>query len=361
MKMARTDGILRMRGGAWRALGVAGLLLCTNAALGQDWAKAMFDHTTHDFGVVARGAKVEHRFVVENIYEEDAHIKSVSSSCGCSKPQISKPLLKTWEKAEILVTLDTRDFLGRKDATITVVLDLPFPAEVQLHIHAYIRSDIVIQPGSAEFGAVNQGSAAARRLTISYAGRDDWRIERVECANPHIVATLGEVQRTPGLVSYELSVKLQENAPPGYFRDQLTLVTNDFDGKAARVPVMVDGTVSPALVVRPSPLSLGTVVSGGAVTRNLVIQGRAPFRVIAVRCIDDRFAARVPTDAKTVQIVPVTFSAKGEAGNGGKATSKIQIETDLSGGMTAEVEAVVEVVAEGRSATPLGDVRSGAE
>ena len=44
---------------------------------GQDWAKAMFDHTSHDFGVVARGAKVEHRFVIENIYEEDAHIQSV--------------------------------------------------------------------------------------------------------------------------------------------------------------------------------------------------------------------------------------------------------------------------------------------
>ena len=88
----------------------------------QDWAKAMFDRTTHDFGVVARGAKVEHRFVVENSYEEDAHIKSVSSSCGCSTPQVTKQLLKTWEKAEIVVTLDTRGFLGRKDATITVDL-----------------------------------------------------------------------------------------------------------------------------------------------------------------------------------------------------------------------------------------------
>ena len=54
----------------------------------QDWARKMFDDTTtHDFGVVARGAKAEHRFVIENIYEEDAHIKSVTSSCQCSKPQ----------------------------------------------------------------------------------------------------------------------------------------------------------------------------------------------------------------------------------------------------------------------------------
>ena len=38
--------------------------------LGQQWAKEMFDHTSHDFGTVARGAKMEHRFTLENIYEE---------------------------------------------------------------------------------------------------------------------------------------------------------------------------------------------------------------------------------------------------------------------------------------------------
>ena len=69
-----------MRAGSWmwRAAMVAGLLAWVSTARAQDWARKMFDHTTHDFGVIARGAKVEHRFVVENIYEEDAHIKSVS-------------------------------------------------------------------------------------------------------------------------------------------------------------------------------------------------------------------------------------------------------------------------------------------
>ena len=34
--------------------------------------------------------KVEHRFTIENIYEEDIHITSVASGCGCTTPQISK-------------------------------------------------------------------------------------------------------------------------------------------------------------------------------------------------------------------------------------------------------------------------------
>ncbi len=54
----------------WVAAAIAGLvLLCGAQASGQEWAKKMFGGTTtHDFGVVARGAKAEYRFVVENVY-----------------------------------------------------------------------------------------------------------------------------------------------------------------------------------------------------------------------------------------------------------------------------------------------------
>ena len=60
----------------------------------EDWAKAMFSATAHDFGVVARGAKVEHKFVIENKYEENAQISSIQSSCGCTSVKIDKKFLK---------------------------------------------------------------------------------------------------------------------------------------------------------------------------------------------------------------------------------------------------------------------------
>ena len=324
-----------------RLLTSAALLLCVAAAHGQDWAKTMCDHTTHDFGVVARGAKVEHRFVIENIYEEDVHIKSVSSTCGCSTPTVNRQALKTWEKAEVLVTLDTRGFLGRKDSTIKVVLDQPFSAEIQLHIHAYIRSDIVVQPGSVALGAVQQGAGATQTLAVTYAGRDDWRIVRVECANPHIEATAAETSRTPGKAAYSLAVRLTPDAPAGYIRDQLVLVTNDYDTRASRVPVTLDGLVVSALSARPSPLMMGTVEPGQSVTRNLVIQGRAPFQILAMRCDDPRFQCKATSQSKATHVVPVTFSASNDKAPGETVSAKIQVETDLAGTQALEVSAVV--------------------
>ena len=151
----------------------------------QDWAREMFDHTSHDFGTVARGAKVEHRFGVENIYLEDAHIESAQASCGCTSPEVPAQILKTWKKAYVIAKVDTVNFQGQKDVTIKVKFDKPFRAEVQLYIHCYIRSDVVLDPGSVHLRTA-QGSATQQRVSVRYAGRPDWQIQRDRmCQSQH--------------------------------------------------------------------------------------------------------------------------------------------------------------------------------
>ena len=327
----------------WAALLL--VLLAGSSALGQDgWAKKMFDHTSHDFGTVATGAKVEHTFTVENKYEEDMHISNVHTSCGCTATKISKRVLKTWEKAEIVATVDTRGFFGRKDATLTVEFGGLFPAKVQLHAHVYIRSDIVVQPGSVQFGSIEAGTPAVRKVTVSYAGRPDWQIREVETRNSHLEAQAVRAAQSPvGQVTYELVVKLKSEAPAGYIRDYLILVTNDRRPQYSRVPLAVEGLVTPTVSARPSPLLLGVVSTGQTVTKHLVVQGRKPFRIIKVECSDKRLRCPVPKTEKekTLHVLPVTF----EAGSApGKLSAKIQIKTTLSAGKPLEVPVNVRVI-----------------
>jgi hypothetical protein len=319
------------------------MLLAAPGGFAQDWATKMFDHTSHDFGTVARGAKVEHTFTVENIYEEDMVISDVRVSCGCTVPRISKRLLKTWEKAQIVAQLDTRGFFGRKDATLTVVFGGEFPAEVQLHVHAYIRSDIVVQPGSVQFGSVAEGTGAVEKVTISYAGRPDWEIRKVETDNPHLEAEAVKAAQSPlGHATYELVVKLKSDAPAGYIRDYLILVTNDRRTQYSRVPLAVEGVVVPAVTVRPWPLLLGVVSTGQNVTGQLVVQGRKPFRIVKVECSDARLTCALPQgeEEKPLYLLPVTFKAGDETGN---LSATIRIQTSLSSGKPLEVPVNVRV------------------
>jgi hypothetical protein len=309
----------------------------------QDWVRPMFDRVSHDFGTVARGAKVECRFTVENIYEEDAHIASVSSSCGCTKPTLTKQFLKTWEKGEIVVSIDTRNEPGRKNATITVTFDKPFPREIQLHVYANIRGDIVVQPGAVHFGTVNQGGGASQTCRISYAGRDDWRIERVECANPYIEPSVVETSRQPGQVEYNLTVKLKPDAPAGYVQGPLMLVTNDYNAGANRVPVVIEGYVAPGLTVRPGMLSFGAVEPGKPAAQNLVVQGRVPFRVLAVRSSDARFQCKLPTESKIFHILSIAFQDEGKTTASGKISARLSIETDIAGVKPVEIDVTAQL------------------
>ena len=94
-------------------------------------------------------------------------------------------ILKTWKKAYLVAKVDTIHFEGQKDVTITVEFDRPFPAEVQLTIHCFIRKDVVLDPGSVHLRAA-QGHPVQQRVIVRYAGHPEWQIQRVESANPCI-------------------------------------------------------------------------------------------------------------------------------------------------------------------------------
>ena len=301
------------------------ILLPAATAAGQEWARKMFASQEHDFGTIARGTKAEFDFPLSNIFIEDAHIQSARSSCGCTSVEIVNPALKTYEQGAIHATLNTGTFLGARAATITVLLDKPYPAEVQLHVKGYVRSDVVFEPGSVELGEVEEGTPVERKVTINYAGRPDWQVIDVKSGNPCISAKVATIDRQLGRVSYEVAVRVDGTAPVGYLQDQLTLVTNE--GQGMQIPLTVEGRIVSGITVSPSSLFMGVVQPGREVIKSLVVRSQRPFRILSIACDDHSFTFGQPSDPspKTLHVVPVKFTAGREAG---KVTRTIHIVTD---------------------------------
>lgn len=306
------------------------LLLCglslLNPAWGQDWAKKLFKESTHDFATVARGAKSEYVFEIVNPYEEDVHITSVRTSCHCTTPSIylGKDTIKTWEKGGVLAVFNTSSHLGQRAATITVSIDKPFPAEVQLRITGNIRGDIEVQPGVIDFASVDQGQPGKTQVSILHHSRRDWTINDVRSANSHLEVELSDPVRQGASTKYVMTVHLKPTALPGVFQDQLTLVTND---STANIPVMIQGNVVPPLAVSPATLFLGVLKPGDTVTKQLVVRSKQPFKISQVQCTNgDCFKFEVKDDTKTLHLVPVTFTAGKEPA---EISAMLKIETDL--------------------------------
>jgi len=302
------------------------VLLGSWPCFAQEWARKMFEVTEHDFGTVARGAKAEFAFVLKNIYVEDVHIASVRSSCGCTLPRVEQQWLKTYERGAVIAKFNTPAFTGQRGATVTVTFDKPYFAEVQLQVRGYIRSDVVFEPGSVQFGEVDQGSSADARVSVAYSGWGDWRIIDVRSPNPHVQAQVVQRRGGSGRMVYDLQVHLDEQTPPGYLKEYLLLVTND--RARPQVPLLVEGQVVSGVTVSPSSLFLGVVQPGQTVTKRLVVKGKRPFRILAVEADDPSFHCELPEQQtpKTVHVIPVTFVAQGSSG---KVVGKLRIKTDL--------------------------------
>ena len=292
-------------------------LLCgalTATAQELNWAQKMFDAQDHDFGVVAKGADVKHRFKVKNLYKETVHISNVRTTCGCSAAELSKYSLESLEEGYLEVSIDTRRFSREKTSSVVVTFDSPQYVEVRLPLKVYIRTDVVLTPGGVVFGSIDQGAGAERKVEIAYQGRADWKIQDVKSNNKGLTAHVEEKQRSGGHVEYELIVNLDPAAPVGGINDRLTLVTDD--ANSPYVPVLVTGQVEADVMVTPSVLAFGTMHSGESKTVNVVLRGKQPFTVEKIECESDKQAFRFkPAEGeKRVHVVPLTLTAPTEAG-----------------------------------------------
>lgn len=307
------------------------------------WGQKLFSETNHHFGTVSRNAKTEHAFVIENCFEEDVHIASVRSSCGCTNPVLTKNTLKTWEKGEVIAQFNTRSFIGTKNAEITVVIDRPYYAEVKLTVGGTIRSDVVVEPGEVRFGDVELGEKKTVDLKISYAGRPDWKILDIRGNSDQIEVRLDPIQKNGSRINYVLHITLKDTAPVGDLMDELIVVTNDSKNDQFTLPV--NARVIPPVSITPTFVSLGDVGVGKQAQNRLIVRSKKPFSITSVDCPDGRFEFKIPDGTKTIQVV--TFSFKGELldeNDTGSLKQTVKIKTSLGEDMTADVTVAGRVV-----------------
>ncbi len=291
-----------------------------------NWAQKMFSELNHDFGNVARGADARHYIAIKNIYKEPVSIVHVGTTCGCTAAKPDKDLLQTGEVAQVEVAMNTVKFSRQKNSNVDVTVafkdarGVSVSKTVRVPISAYIRPDVVLEPGAVNFGNVDVGAGAETRVQISYSGRSNWHIRDVEFNDEHLTAEIFERQRQPGYnndsqIKYDLVVRVKPDAPIGSILNQIVLVTDDQANP--RVPVLVRATVAPDIIITPSRLNLGAdLVPGIDRKYTVVVKGSKPFAIEGIECSSpgECFKVRLSPDQKIVHVLPLTFTPPGKPG-----------------------------------------------
>ncbi len=273
----------------------------------QQWARKMFKATSHDFGTVAANSKSVYEFTFQNLYKEDVRIHSVRSSCGCTEVSVKNGSLKSWETGAIVAKFNTDKFRGNRSATVTVVIDKPFPAEVQLLVKGNIRGDISMSPGAVNFDEIKFSRMPTKKIQITKYGNINWKIEDVKSYFTHIGITLKVLRRDYRSVTYEMSVTPKTSAPEGFFNEQLIVFTND--PRNRRFPISISGKVPPLVEMSPNLVSIGAVKPGEVVKKKVLLKSEVPFQIQEITCDNTAFSAKVPQGQKRLHFVEVSFKA----------------------------------------------------
>lgn len=291
-----------------------------------------------DFKTVAKGTHAEHRFILKNRFQETVHIASIHSSCTCTSATVldDKNEIQTYEETAIVAHFHTDRFDGFKNATITVQIDRPLPAEIQLNVQGEIRSDISIVPNSVLFGAVAEGAEASRTITVTYSGpMANWKILDFKSSNEHVTGEVVDFQARPRMITTKVKIKLDEKTPRGEISERLALVTNDSQNRR-EIPIVVRANVGKSVKVSPSVVFLGFREPGKiSDVKDVTLRGTKRFRIMKLLCdnpeVQVDFTPSPDDPAKFLYKIPVRYTNPKDGPNApkdGKMIATVRVETD---------------------------------
>lgn len=314
------------------------------AAQAQSWVESVLPERSFDAGSVARGSKVRHTFRLVNRLDREVRIASWKTKCGCTDVRVGSKVIPPGTQTTIEAVIDTTKFLGYKPSGLTLVFEQPGYAEVDLNLTCFIRGDVMLNPGVVDFGIVPRSSATRPTVTctLNYSGgQANWGVVKMQTRTARVSAKLHESSRSAGgHVQYVLTATLDPSGDAGFFKDEITMVTNDTTGQT--IPIAVSAAIQSAVTVSPSPLLVGQVKPGDVVTRTLLVRSSQPCKLKSVTTGKDELAAKFdPEPSRAVHTVTLTWKVPAQPG---PFNSTVVIATDLENESPARVSAIANIL-----------------
>jgi hypothetical protein len=317
------------------ALALVVSILGTVSAFGQQqqwhWEQFFKNGLTHDFGSVPKGTQLFYRFKMKNIYAVPLTVDA-RVGCHCVSVNPTSQVLQPRQEAFLDVTMDTSRLSGYKSVNIYITVGPEYVSSTTLRVSSNTRTDVVVNPGQINFGVVPHGQATpTQRIDVEYAGVLEWRVNEVVKPDPTLDITCKELYRRPGQVGYQVAVAIKPDAPPGPFRHEVFLKTNDPAGPL--VPILVEANIQASLNVAPNVVRIGNLKPDESVTKLVIVGAGKPFRITTVEGQGDGVQVDLPAAPAKTQVLKVKF----HAGKPGEVHRQLRIKTDLGQESTAAV------------------------
>jgi len=106
--------------------------------------KLLVSEEEWDFGKVTRGEKPTHIFMVKNGGEGELIIGGLKESCPCIEASISNSIVQPGESAELKVSYDTTDYVGKDEKHLHIYSNDPQVPDKRFNLYVEIEEELAV-------------------------------------------------------------------------------------------------------------------------------------------------------------------------------------------------------------------------
>lgn len=280
----------------------------------------------HQFGTVPFGSVCTHTFTLTNIYDVPMQVIDIRAECGCLKAYPPNKVLQPNEQAEFTVSMNAGAFKGPNTKRLLVTVGPNYLSTAELRFTATSREDVSVTPGQIDLGIVQQGTKAAKSVSLKYTGKEkNWKVTQYETTGTAYDLEVKENSRGFLSTDYLLTVTLKDKAPAGVLSDRITLKTND--PTTPVVSVGISGVILPPVSGPSGPVEFRGVKVGETGVARAVIRANAECTLTPPADDGDGISVETFPSKRQVHIVTVKYEPK----QTGALKKEVRLKTDLPG------------------------------
>lgn len=316
--------------------------------------KLTFQQLEHDFGRISDEGIAEHKFYFKN--EGDAPLRFTipfRATCGCTagnprsdkNPDVDQIEFAPGETGFINISFNAHGKHGDVNQDVFVASNDPRSPETKIHIHAFVRQTIAIEPPLVSFGEVMAGQPSTQIVKV-YGPAPDFKVTYATTTRPRYlrsrVIETKEVDRN-GEKMNETTIELAftGNAPRGSLSAMATARTTS--DKHPLRDIQISAEVVGDVQVLPPRLNVGILESDQSFTKTFRVSSRTgrSFKVVKV---DQSSQSIQPLEITVTPVQPGDQSAY-QVEVKGKAPSQavpimatLTVVTDVQGDENIQVQ-----------------------
>lgn len=263
-------------------LALCGALLVAASLFAQGTAgkpKAVAAEPVKDVGVVAKGEKAVHDFVIRNEGDAPLLIQEVRAACGCTVADYDK-VIAPGQSGKVRVSVDTTTFNGAIAKGVTVFTNDPATPQTELTIQAQVEPFIKVKPGYARYITV-QGEDKEGTIvqTLWTPDGSPMKIVKVDSPYPYLKAEFHEAKPEERLKEiadqpqWKVEMHLSNDAPVGPLAETLKVYTDNPKQKLVQIPV--SGFIRPMVAITPQVADFGQVTVSDVIRKSINVQNFA--------------------------------------------------------------------------------------